>query len=145
MMCKGSLRKFVAAVEQIKPPVAAASLKASKSWLVRVEGERHSLREHALWAIHCYVWTEITRLEEQYATTRGRIRQIKVLYCSDSCLALSPSRIGKNSKSEITKVRIESARLNPISAWDMLVTKILRGYTGREEPLRSTRLLFVSS
>jgi len=56
------------------------------------------------------------------------IRQIKVLYCNDACLARSPSRMGKNSMSEITKVMIDRARLRAMSACDMLANRSLRGY-----------------
>ena len=59
----------------------------------------------------------------------GTMRQKKVLYCSDSYLARSPSRIGKNSMIEITNVMIERARLMAIRACDMLVSRILRGNT----------------
>ena len=39
--------------------------------------------------------------------------------------------MGRNSMREITKVRMERARLIAISACDMLATKSLRGYTAR--------------
>ena len=63
--------------------------------------------------------------------TMGTIRQKKVLHWRDSCLARSPSRMGKNSVSEMTKVRIERARLVAISACDMLMMSSLRGYIMR--------------
>ena len=71
----------------------------------------------------------MTRLCAQYATMIGMIRQIKVLYCSDSCLAGSLSRKGKNSMIEMTNVMIERARLRAMSTYDMLVSRSLRGYT----------------